>query len=162
MLVVDKEGRYINPFLMLEKLADDQAPVITKIGLAQGHRPLQGNVVKGSHALYVEASDLVLHKKFILPPHKISYQLDGLEKKTVWEFIHLPSPKSDEEFINDFYMTGTCGNYTCRKLLFNLNFTVEEPRGQMNLSAGEHTVVVEVEDIVGLTTSQAFSWFVKE
>lgn len=158
MLVVAADGKYINPFLMMEPLADTAVPVITKIGIAKNHKPTDATEVRGPHALYLEASDLVLHQKFILPPYKIAWKIDGGEEKTVWEFINLPSGKNDTDFISDFHMQGTCGDYSCRKFYFNLNFTQEKPRGQMTLSPGDHSVEVTVEDIVGNRTSKTFGW----
>jgi hypothetical protein len=158
--VVAKDKKYTNPFLMLEPLNDNQVPVINKIGIARNHRPTDLTEVKGPHSLFVDASDLTLHHKFILPPYKISYVMDGKEEKVVWEFINLPGLTSDEKFITDFYLDGTCGNYQCRKFYFNLNFTPENPRGQLNLPAGEHSIEVTVEDIVGNKTSKSFSWTV--
>ena len=160
LLIVGKDGKYINPFLMMEPLPDTVAPVITKIGIAKNHRPINGNEVSGEHALYLEASDLTLHQKFLLPPHKISYRLDKNDEVTVWEFVHLPSGKNDTDFITDFYMNGTCGNYQCRKFYFNLNFTQKAPRGSWKLSPGVHEVEVTVEDIVGNKTAQSYQWTV--
>lgn len=158
LLVVGADGMYINPFLMMEPLADTQAPVITRIGIAKNHKATNDTEVKGEHALFVEASDLVYHQKFILPPHKISYRLDNGEEKTVWTFVNLPSGKNDVDFIKDFYLSGTCGDYSCRKLLFNLNFTKEKPRGMFNLPQGEHSIEVMVEDMVGNKASKSFKW----
>lgn len=161
LLVVGSDGRYVNPFLMMEPLADTVAPVINRIGLAQRHRAIEGNVVKGEHAIFVEASDLVLHQKFILPPHKISYRLNGGEEKVVWTFTHLPSGRNDVDYIKDFYLSGTCGDYSCRKILINLNFTPERPRGLLSLPAGSHQIEVAVEDMVGNKTSKSFAWRVE-
>ena len=158
MLVVAADGQYINPFLMMEPLADTAAPVISKIGLAKNHKPINDVSVSGEHAIYVEASDLVYHQKFILPPHKISYRLDNGEEKLVWNFVNLPSGKNDTDFIEDFYMKGTCGNYICRKLIFNVNFTKEKPRGTFTLSPGQHQIEVYVEDMVGNKASKSFKW----
>ena len=158
LLVVAADGRYINPFLMMEPLTDTQAPVITQIGLAKNHKPIDGIEVQGEHALFVEASDLVMHKKFILPPHKISYRLDNDEEKVMWTFVNIPSGKNDVDFINDFYMKGTCGDYSCRKFYFNLNFSLEKPRGAFNLPAGEHQIEVMVEDVVGNKATKSFKW----
>lgn len=158
LLVVGADGRYVNPFLMMEPLADTQAPVINKIGLAKNHKPVDGNTVQGEHALYLEASDLVYHQKFILPPHKISYRLDNGEEKVVWEFINLPSGKNDTDYINDFFMKGTCGDYSCRKFYFNLNFSQAKPRGTFNLPVGGHEIEVTVEDMVGNKASKKFAW----
>jgi hypothetical protein len=158
LLVVGADGKYINPFLLLDSLADTKAPLIEEIGIAQNHRPTKLSRVSGPHALYLKATDLILHDKFQLPPYKISYVLDGKEEKTVWEFIHLPGGASDTKYINDFHFTGTCGNYSCRNFYFNLNFTPEVPRSQMTLSPGKHSVEVSVEDIAGNTDSKSFSW----
>lgn len=158
LLVVAKDGQYINPFLMMEPLPDTKAPVISKIGIAKNHSPIDGKQVKGPHALFMEASDLTLHDKFILPPYKISYKLDGAEEVVVWEFINLPSGKNDSDFIEDFYMNGTCGDYSCRKFYFNLFFTKSAPRKTMTLNPGAHSIEVYVEDVVGNKTSESFQW----
>jgi len=158
LLVVGSDGKYINPFLMMEPLADNQAPTISKIGIAKNHRPTEATEVSGEHAIYVEASDLVLHNKFILPPHKLSYRLNKGEEKLVWEFIHLPSGTNDLDYINDFFMSGTCGNYSCRKFYFNLNFTQAGPRSQMRLENGVHEIEVSVEDVVGNKETKTFTW----
>lgn len=158
MLVVAADGQYVNPFLMMTPLNDTQAPVISRIGLAQNHRPLEGNQIRGPHALFVEASDLIYHQRFILPPHKISYRLDRGAEKVLWTFVTLPSGRSDVDFIKDFYFTGTCGNYSCRKFYINLNFTQQNPRGQMTLTPGMHEVEVRVEDIVGNYAVKRFQW----
>jgi hypothetical protein len=158
LLVVAKDGMYINPFLMMEPLADTKAPIIKKIGLAKNHSPVTGDKISGPFSLYLEASDLVLHDKFILPPHKIAYKIDGGAEKVVWEFINLPSGKNDADFINDFYLDGTCGDYSCRKFYFNLNFTQAQPRGTMSLPPGTHTIDVTVEDIVGNSASESYQW----
>lgn len=158
LLVVGADGQYINPFLLMDPLNDNQAPVITKIGLAKNHKPISETEIKGEHALYLEASDLVYHQKFILPPHKISYRLDNGEEKVVWTFVHLPSGKNDTDYINDFYMKGTCGNYSCRKFYFNLNFSTSKPRGTLNLTPGPHSIEVSVEDIVGNRATKSFQW----
>lgn len=161
LLVVAKDGKYINPLLMMEPLPDTQTPVISQIGLAKNHKPIKGQKVSGPHALFVEASDLTLHQKFILPPYKISYRMDQGKERVVWEFINLPSQTNDIDFIKDFYMEGTCGNYNCRKFFFNLNFTPVSPRAQMSLSKGEHEVEVTVSDLAGNSAVQSFKWEVE-
>lgn len=158
LLVVAADGRYINPFLMMSPLNDTQAPVINKIGLAKNHKPIEGIEVKGEHSLFLEASDLVQHQKFILPPHKIYYRLNNEAEKVVWTFINLPSGKNDTDYINDFYMKGTCGDYSCRKFYFNLNFSPEKPRDVFKLEAGNHEIEVTVEDIVGNKATKNFKW----
>lgn len=158
LLVVGGDGKYINPLLLLESLPDTKSPVIEEIGIAQNHRPTKLQRVSGPHALYLKATDLILHEIFKLPPYKISFRLDGKDERTVWEFIHLPGGASDTKYINDFHFNGTCGNYSCRNFIFNLNFNPEAPRAQMTLSPGKHSVDVIVEDIVGNQDFKTFSW----
>ena len=159
LLVVAADKQYINPFLFLEPLPDTQTPIIHSIGLSQKHKPLKNKTsVKGAHGLYVEVSDLVLHQKYILPPHKISYRLDGQDEVIVWEFINLPSKTNDTDFISDFYLKGTCGDYRCREFYINLLFTPETPRLEKIFTPGEHEIEVMAEDIVGNKTLKAFRW----
>jgi hypothetical protein len=158
LLVVGEDGQYVNPFLMMSPLQDNQSPIITKIGLAKDHKPMNGAEVRGEHAIFLEASDLIYHQKFIVPPHQISYRLDGQEEKIVWTFVHLPSGKNDTDFIDDFYMQGTCGDYSCRKFYFNLNFTTTNPRETLRLSPGFHDIEVTVQDIVGNKAIKNFKW----
>ncbi len=158
LLVVGKDKRYVNPFLLMMPLPDTVAPVINQIGIAKNHRPIQGQQVSGPHSIFVDASDLVLHRTFILPPHQISYRLDNGPEVIVWRFDTLPSGTNDKDFINDFYLEGTCGNYNCRKFFFNLNFTTRRPRATMNLAPGEHQIEVMVEDIVGNRSARPFRW----
>jgi hypothetical protein len=158
LLVVAKDGKYINPFMMMNPLEDTSRPIIKKIGLAKKHIPTEDQEVSGPHSLYLEASDLTLHDKFILPPHRISYRLDNSPEILVWEFSTLPSGDNDKDYIEDFYMKGTCGNYLCRKFYFNLNFTLANPRQEMILKPGKHFVEVMVEDISGNKMSSVFEW----
>ena len=159
LLVVGSDGRYINPFLMMEPLTDTVAPTISRIGLSKNHKALDGvTEVRGSHGIFVETSDLVLHHKFILPPHKISYRLDQGQEKEVWTFVYLPSGRNDIDYISDFYLKGTCGDYSCRKILINLNFSTNKPRAEFNLAPGQHKVEVTVEDVVGNKALKEFTW----
>jgi len=158
LLVVDGNGKYVNPFLLMKSLEDRDAPKINKIGLTKNHKVFEGNQIRGAHGIYVDTSDLALHTKYILPPHKMSYRLNGNEEVLVWEFVHLPSGKNDLDYIKDFYLNGTCGNYQCRKFLINLNFTQSSPRGVFNLPVGHHSVEVFVEDQNQNKSSQTFSW----
>jgi hypothetical protein len=158
LLIVASDQRYINPFLMMEALQDNQSPVIHSIGLTQNHKMISGNVISGEHGLFLETSDLVYHERFILPPHKITYRLNGEKEKVVWEFIHLPSGSNDTDYIRDFYLPGTCGNYSCRRFYINLNFTLQKPRGGWKLNPGDHEVEVQVEDLVGNKSSGRFNW----
>ena len=73
-------------------------------------------------------------------------------------FVNLPSGKNDVDYIEDFYMKGTCGDYNCRKFYFNLNFSIQNPRGVFNLPVGSHQIEVLVEDAAGNKASKSFQW----
>lgn len=158
LLVVGGDGKYINPFLLLNPLDDTQAPVINKIGIVQDEYPIDETRVTGEHSLYVDTSDLILHNKFLQPPHKISYRMDKQDEVLVWEFIHLPSGNNDQDYIEDFYVKRTCGDYRCRRFYINLNFSLKNPRQTLKLSPGSHEIEVTVEDIAGNKASKNFTW----
>lgn len=164
LLVVDGNGRYINPFKLLPPLADTSAPVIEKIGLFNSRRNLvNGTSIRGAHGLYVEASDTVLHERFTLTPYLISYKLDHGPEQIVWKFDHLPSNTNDTDYIRDFYLSGTCGNYSCRKFNINLNFDLNSSNATkfFNLASGEHKIEVTVSDFAGNSTSKEFIYTVE-
>jgi hypothetical protein len=158
LLVVASGGQYINPLLLLSPLDDTEPPKIKKVGLTKNHKIVEGTKISGPHGLYVDCSDLILHDKFIVPPHKISFNLDNGPEVVVWEFINLPSNKNDTDFINDFFVGGTCGNYDCRKILINLLFTKEKPRQEIQFSKGDHQIQVNLEDLSGNKSSSIYHW----
>lgn len=161
LLVVDGSGRYVNPFLMLPKLTDPQVPTIENIGIFNSkNKMISGNRVTGSHGLFVEAYDLVMHNEFKLTPYLIAYTLDGADEKTVWKFDHLPSMTNDIDYISEFYLKKTCGNYRCREFYINLNFNTTAPRATslFTLSKGQHRVDVRVMDFLGNSVSKTFNY----
>jgi hypothetical protein len=163
LLVVDGKGRYINPFKLLPVLADTSVPVIEKIGLFNRKRKIvSGNLVSGDHGIYIQAFDTVLHKKFNLTPYLITYSLDRQDVKTVWRFDFLPSSTNDIDYINDFYLRGTCGNYNCRKFNININFDSTAPKATrfFNLERGRHRIDIQVMDFVGNEASKSFEYTV--
>lgn len=165
LLVVDGKGRYVNPFRLLPKLADTSVPVIKKIGLFDSNRKLLNtDRVSGKHGIYVNASDTVLHNKFVLTPYMISYRLDNGDEKTVWKFDYLPSVDNDKDYITDFYLDGTCGNYRCRDFFINLNFNPQsstKATNFLNLPKGQHQVEVIVRDFLGNHSSKTYQYSVR-
>lgn len=164
MLIVDGKGRYVNPFRLLPKLADTSIPEILEIGIFDSNlKRLKGNTVRGKHGLYVNAFDTVLHEKFSLTPYLITYRLDNGPERLVWRFDHLPSVDNDKDFINDFYLKGTCGDYSCRNFIINLNFDTSSNNGTtfLVLEPGSHQVDVTVMDFSGNKASKSFIYLVK-
>jgi hypothetical protein len=161
LLIVDGTGKYINPFKLLPRLADTTSPTITQIGLFDKRKKIiSGNRVSGMHGVYIDASDTILHDKFLLTPYYISYRLNQGPEKIVWQFDHLPSETNDEDFISDFYLLGSCGNYHCRKFYINLNFNKKfaDATEFFQLEEGEHEIEVKVMDFAGNSTTQKFTY----
>jgi hypothetical protein len=165
LLIVDGNGRYVNPFRLLPPLPDSSAPVIEEIGLFNSRRKIvKETVISGNHGLYIKAYDTVLHDSFKLTPYLISYKIDNLPKQTLWRFDYLPSLVNDIDYIGDFYLKGTCGNYRCRNFIINLNFSKginSKNTKFLNLPRGIHKVEVTISDFAGNNTSQNFNYEVK-
>lgn len=163
LLIVDGKGRYVNPFKLLPKIEDTSVPTILKIGLFDSNRKIiQGDKVRGDHGVYIQASDTVMHDKFILTPYFISYSLDHGAETPVWKFDYLPSVDNDQDYINDFYLKGTCGDYRCREFYINLNFNKKYTKATkfFKLNAGKHNITVFVKDFAGNSFSKTFSYTV--
>jgi len=160
--VLAKGGVYVNPFAFLEPLGDQSAPVINDVGILQGNQRLSGNLASGSYSIYAEISDVILGSKFSVPPYKVDLMVNGI-RHNVWTFNNLPGEGSRRDFINELYVTGnqeTCGNYNCRRHVFNLGFRKggESPLPKTN---GEHTIEVVAADFVGNSTKRSFTYRVE-
>jgi hypothetical protein len=155
--ILDGSRRYVSPFLKLAPLGDDQSPQVKSIGLLQDGRALSGTRVKGRYSLYAEIYDLILHDKFIVPPHSISVSVDGGGHRTVWDFSMLPGGADEEALVDKFYVKSmVCGNYQCRRPVIDLGFGGEFP-----LAAGPHELTLRAWDFVGNAVEHKFSWIVE-
>lgn len=158
--VLDKDLNYINPFILLKKLDDLTAPVISKIGiLKNGHRTEKVSV-KGDYSIFIDTEDYILHTKYKVPPYKISYSLDGNEINVVWEFNNLPGGGDNEKYLSEFFQRDSCGNYNCRNFYINLNFNKNNPI-TFPSTKGEHTIKVFVTDFSGNSDEKVFQWSVR-
>jgi hypothetical protein len=155
--ILDGRRRYVSPFLFLDPLADTVAPVIQRIGLLKNGREVRGNKVSGTYSLYAEITDLILHDKFLVPPHLLQVEIDGAPARTVWNFEMLPGGADEEAQVDKFYVASmVCGNYNCRKPVIDLGFL-----GAFPTTAGTHTVRVRAWDFAGLNVAQDFQWLVE-
>lgn len=162
--ILDGDKAYLNGYNFMKELADDKAPVITKIGISKGGIPVEGNTVSGDYSIYAEVSDLIMHDKFILPPYSLSYYFKGKpdEVHPVWTFDSLPGKDDYSKHVHEYFVykggdkRTTCGNYQCRKFLVNIGFTKKLPQ-----QAGAYEIVVVAKDHVGNKTEKAYSWRVK-
>ena len=162
--VLGSGGAYRNPFNFLDPLPDTKAPEFVGVGLLRnGYAQDPSLPIQGAYSIYATIHDLILHDKFVVPPHKITYQLDDdPRERLVWEFSDLPGGTSNTKYVEDFFVPDlTCGNYDCRKLTVNLGFSTEGQRWFTNVG-GEHTIVINAEDQAGNRTSREFKWQVRQ
>jgi murein DD-endopeptidase MepM/ murein hydrolase activator NlpD len=161
--ILARGGAYRNPFDFLQPLPDTAAPKFLDVGLMKnGYAQNPTLPISGRYGVYATVHDLILHDKFVVPPHKITYQLDDdPRERLVWEFSTLPGETSNTQFVDEFFVPSmTCGNYDCRKLTVNIGFATEGQRWLSNVP-GEHRIVIHASDVAGNRTSQEFKWQVR-
>ena len=154
-------GVYINSFRFLAPLPDTQGPEMVAVVLVKNGQRVSGNSVSGDYQVYIEAKDLILHTKFIVPPYRVAYSVDGGAEHVVWQFDQLPGGSSAERYVSDFFIPSlTCGDYSCRKFGINLGFSQQ---GTVNFpaQAGPHTITVSVADFAGNRQSKQYQWEVR-
>lgn len=162
--VLARGGAYRNPFNFLEALNDTKAPEFVNVGLMRNGYPQDPSLpIQGAYGIYATIHDLILHDKFVVPPHKITYQLDDdPRERLVWDFSELPGGSSNTRFVENFFVPElTCGNYECRKLTVNIGFSTEGQRWFSNVG-GEHSITINAEDHAGNRTSKNFKWQVRQ
>jgi len=152
-------GAYVDGFAFLTPLADTQVPEIQTIGLRQGGQNLTGTQVTGSYGLYARVRDLILHNQFYVPPYELTIAVDGGPAETVWRFDNLPGGGDRYAYVSQFFVSPTCGNYTCRDFYIDLGFIPDSAR-TFPAGGGPHSVVVTARDYAGNETSQTFNWTV--
>lgn len=159
--VLDAEGRYLNGLRFLEPLADEQSPQIEEAGLLKNGRRHAGREVSGRYSLYAKVHDLIQHDRFVLPPYRLAYRIDGGQTHTVWQFDDLPGGRNKERFVEDVFVPSlTCGNYRCRELTIDLGFK-RDGAAEFPQSAGAHEVTIIAEDFAGNRTTRTFDWSVQ-
>lgn len=159
--VLGAGGIYLNPFNFLEPLADTQAPQVVELGLLKNGNRWQESSISGSYSAYAIIHDLILHDKFVVPPHEITYTLDNEAPVVVWNFDTLPGGTSNERFVRQFFVPGiACGDYSCRRLAVNLGFHKDGNRA-LTQTPGQHKLVLTARDVVGNSVSKDLVWTVK-
>jgi len=142
-------GVYLNPFAFHTALADTDPPEILEVGLLQGGALYAGGTeIPGDYSLYVHARDLVLDEMYYLPPNEVTFTVDGGPANTTWRFDTLPGGANDKVYLNDFYVSPTCGDYHCREFYIDVGF-IKDSQYAFPAAGGEHTVVVTVRDYAG-------------
>lgn len=159
--ILDGQKNYLNPFLFLKTLPDNDSPEIVEIGLLQNGKQVT-SPVSGNYSVYAKVHDLILHRQFVVPANHLKFQLDNEPEQTVWNFNNgLPGGPSRDAFVNNFFIPSlTCGNYTCRALFVDLGFN-KVGNKNFSQSSGPHKIKVMASDQNGNKTEKTFSWTVK-
>ena len=161
--ILGADGIYLNPFNFLKLLPDEKDPKILKVGLLNAKRKaVDTTEINGDYALYVETTDLILHNHFTVPPHSIAFKIDKGPWIDHWTFNQLPGGADREAYINDFFVpSGTCGNYSCRRILLDLGFT-KNGRRPFPSEPGAHIIELKLTDYRGNLAYGAYRWVVSE
>jgi hypothetical protein len=152
-------GGYVNGFAFHTLLNDTSGPQIQAIGLLQNNTIVSGSTVTGPYSMYVRARDLILHTAYYVPPYEIKYSVDGGPEIVTWRFDNLPGGNDRYAYVSQFFVSPTCGNYTCRDFYINLGFTTAGNRSFPS-TGGQHTILVTVTDDFGNRASQSYTWTV--
>ena len=166
--VLASGGTYMSPFLFLESLPDRVAPAILAAGVLQGGRSVDDSDVDGPYSLYATIHDLILHTKYVVPPHRVEIAIDGAASELVWDFQSLPGGANINRSVDEFFVPDmTCGDYTCRELTINLAFKPEPLALNNNhdvrkfpTTPGQHFAVVSAWDFEGNSVSKKIEWTV--
>lgn len=159
--VLGQGDTFLSGFELLEPLADTKAPVFVEIGLLKNGRRHPGRSVSGRYSVFAQAHDLMLHDRFVVPPHELSFRLDGGEETRVWRFDTLPGGASSTQYVHEVFVPSmACGDYDCRRLPIDLGF---RPSGRRAFPAtrGEHRIEVIAKDYAGNVTTSSFTWQVQ-
>lgn len=163
--ILGKNKTYLNPFEFLELLPDNSAPEIVNIFLVKNGNLLAGNQIStGIYSVGAEVKDLILSNVFVVPPNEIIVSIDGNKPLTVWKFDKLPGGADEEAFVNRFYLPElACGDYNCRKPIFDLGFRKQRPDYPMfPTKLGNHSIEVLVRDYNGNEAKRSFNWLVTD
>lgn len=159
--VIGAGKAYLNGFAFLKKLPIQNKPEIIDVALLQNGERLDGDRVSGDYSILIEARDLLLSKKFYLPPQRIAFQVDGGREQLTWQFDTLPGGSSNSQYVNEFYVPHlACGNYECRSPIIDLGFR-KGGHVAFPSSSGSHRVHITVQDVYGNASSKDFTWIVE-
>jgi len=161
-------GTYMSPFLFLESLPDQSAPAVVAAGVLVNGKAHDGANVKGDYSLYATIHDLILHTKYVVPPHRVEIAIDNGAPELVWDFRDIPGKSSIESYVEDFFVPDmTCGDYDCRRLTIDLAFAAPDTgassppyRRKFPATPGPHAAVVRAFDFEGNSVSKTIEWTV--
>lgn len=155
--VLDGQRRYVSPFLFLQPLPDRDAPKVVKMGLLKNGQAVAGQRVRAPYTVYAEIADLILHPRFIVPPHMLAYSLNGGPLKVVWNFETLPGGADEEARVHEFFVPSlVCGNYNCRRQVIDLGFNWPLPQ-----TPGTYQLRLQAYDFAGNLGEAEWNWTVE-
>lgn len=161
--VLGENGVFLSPFLFLDRLPDTKGPVFVNAGVMKNGRAIDASSVSGKYSLYATIHDLIMHEKYVVPPHRIEIAIDGGPTEVVWDFSTLPGGADINKWVHEFFTPSmTCGDYTCRKLTVDLGFINGTVRRVMPTEPGRHQAVVTAMDFEGNRTEQTIDWTISE
>ena len=159
---------YLNPIEFLDNSShpDTQAPQIQGVGLFTGTNTLlsENTIPYGTdYSIYLRARDLYKSQVYYLPPHRITYKLDGSsEVHTVWDFHTLPGGSSNTAYVNSYFLPGhTRGNYQARDFYINMGFS-KNGINPLPTDPGIHTIDITVYDYAGNSAVWRYVWTITQ
>ena len=158
---------YLNPLEFLDyTFVDAQPPEVQEVGLFTGSNTLLvGYTIPfgTDYSLYIRARDLFLSQVYYLPPHRITFELDGApETHSVWDFHTLPGGSSDTDYVNQYFLPGlTKGDYENRDFYIDLGFA-KDGNSPLPTEPGFHQVDIKVWDFSYNRATWKFLWWVTQ
>ncbi len=158
---------YLNPLEFLDyTYLDTQAPEVLEVGLFTGTNTKLGvNTVPfgTDYSIYVRTRDLYLSQVYYLPPHRITFELDGeTQSRTVWDFHTLPGGSSNTAYVNQYFLPGlTKGNYDNRDFYIDLGFA-KDGNNPLPSEPGVHMVDIEVYDYSSHRATWRYIWTITQ
>jgi hypothetical protein len=155
--VIGAGGIYLNPQDFLPPIQDTVAPWVNRISLMQNGQSIGGQQATGNYSLSADVGDLVYSDRHLVPPHRISFSVDGGEEHLVWSFENLPGGASKTDYVYDFYVRGEAsGGYQPKQFVVDLGFNGNYQ--YLPRERGSHNVRVFVEDHAGNWNSSDFDY----
>ena len=158
---------YLNPLEFLDyTYVDTQPPEVQAVGLFTGtNNLLNVNTIPygTDYSIYVHTRDLFLSDVYYLPPHRITFEMDGLpETHTVWDFHTLPGGSSDTDYVNQYFLPGlTKGDYENREFYIDLGFA-KDGNNPLPTGPGVHQVDIKVWDYSTNRATWKYVWWVTQ
>lgn len=157
---------FLNPLDFLDDTyVDNQAPQVIRMGLFTGTNTLltENKIAYGTpYSVYLQARDLFKSQVYYLPPHWITFSINGGEPRTVWNFRQLPGGSSETQFVNKFFLPGlTKGNYQDRIFYMDMGFTTDGVN-PLPTDPGIYKMDVEIFDYAFNRANWSYLWIITQ